>query len=407
MSKLSGSAPSQPLGAVATFVNGTSYDPQRLSESGTPIIRISNISDPQSSFIRTRELFEQKYLVTAGDVLVSWSASFKSIIWPGPSGILNQHIFKVTERNGHNRRYIRHAIENAFHEMRKKVVGIGMMHLRRADFIAQPIPTPSQKAQDAIADYLDWIESDQQGEEPELTHELYTQRTLVRQLSHIAASVKQLKLLRADIDASVVNFCRSTLASAETTKIPMGEIVSLREPHVTVNPSAEYTFAGVYSFGRGVFRGATRQGTTFSYTRLTQVHTGEFIYPKLMAWEGALGVVPPDCDGLVVSPEFPVFTVNTDRVLPEIIDMYFRSPAVWPGLAAISSGTNVRRRRLHPSAFLKYQMPLPAMSVQQKLRERLRQVATIKLLRQESAGPVEALLPAIIERVLTAKIVAC
>ena len=101
----------------------------------------------------------------------------------------------------------------------------------------------------------------------------------------------------------------------------------------------------------------------FAYPRLTRLRAGNFVYPKLMAWEGALGVVPVECEGLVVSTEFPVFEVNEDRVLTEVLDVYFRTPAVWPKLSGASTGTNVRRRRLNPADFLNYEMPLPSRSV--------------------------------------------
>jgi type I restriction enzyme S subunit len=88
-----------------------------------------------------------------------------------------------------------------------------------------------------------------------------------------------------------------------------------------------------------------------------------------MAWEGALGVVPPECDSLVVSPEFPVFEIDESQVLWETLDVYFRTPSVWPILSAASTGTNVRRRRLNPADFLSFEMPLPLMSTQLLLRE--------------------------------------
>lgn len=66
---------------------------------------------------------------------------------------------------------------------------------------------------------------------------------------------------------------------------------------VAVDGSVPYRFAGVYSFGRGVFPSVVKSGSEFSYERLSTVRTGDFIYPKLMAWEGALGVVPPEWDG--------------------------------------------------------------------------------------------------------------
>jgi hypothetical protein len=61
-----------------------------------------------------------------------------------------------------------------------------------------------------------------------------------------------------------------------------------------------------------------------------------------MAWEGAFGVVPPECDGCVVSTEFPVFEVLQDQVFPEVLDTYFRNLIVWPEISGASTGTNVR-----------------------------------------------------------------
>ena len=117
-----------------------------------------------------------------------------------------------------------------------------------------------------------------------------------------------------------------------------------------------------------------------------------------MAWEGALGVVPSSCKDLVVSPEFPVFEIDRGRMLPEIMDIYFRTPAVWPELAAISTGTNVRRRRLNPSAFLNFTMPAPSMDEQIRIREVKRQADEIKELEATSHVEFNGLMPSILDK---------
>jgi type I restriction enzyme S subunit len=53
----------------------------------------------------------------------------------------------------------------------------------------------------------------------------------------------------------------------------------------------------VYCFGRGVFLGQQRMGSEFAYRRLTRLNVNDFVYPKLVAWEGAFGMVPPKCSG--------------------------------------------------------------------------------------------------------------
>src|SRR5690242_6619588 len=111
-------------------------------------------------------------------------------MWPGQPGVLNQHIFKVTEREPHDRTYIRHAIEAAFDEMQRKVVGIGMMHLRRADFLGHEVPCPASDVQAAVGAYLNWVEASSTGPEPDLPEELSDQRAMVTQLRSVLNRVQ-------------------------------------------------------------------------------------------------------------------------------------------------------------------------------------------------------------------------
>jgi type I restriction enzyme S subunit len=178
----------------------------------------------------------------------------------------------------------------------------------------------------------------------------------------------------------------------------MRELVSLRRPDIEVRRDESYQFAGVYSFGRGVFRSVRRSGADFGYARLTRLHAGDFVYPKLMAWEGALGVVPPECDGCVVSPEFPVFQLDEARVLSEVLDVHSRTPTAWPAISGASTGTNVRRRRLNPQDFLSYRMPLPSRPTQMTLRAVKAEVDRLKAQQAGTAAELDALLPAILDR---------
>lgn len=234
------------------------------------------------------------------------------------------------------------------------------------------------------------------------TPDLTTQQDLVARLDALAEKTRQLEAHLDAVERDAQRLVRAYIfhpPGEQPTKRPMSELVSQRPPDVTVDGTVQYRFAGVYSFGRGVFPSVVKTGGEFAYERLSTVRAGDFTYPKLMAWEGALGVVPPECDGMVVSPEFPVFSINTDEVLPELLDIYFRTPEVWPGLAELSGGTNVRRRRLQPSAFLSYEMPVPSMATQLKLREVFRRTQLLKAKHTAIREANAALLPATLERV--------
>lgn len=177
------------------------------------------------------------------------------------------------------------------------------------------------------------------------------QQRIVAHVDAIAERISEVQKLRLNVVQEIEDLCRCLLFSgAEDKLVPMHELVSLRMPDVVVAPNESYSFAGVYSFGRGVFKSQKKTGAEFAYQKLTRLRCGDFIYPKLMAWEGAFGIVPQECDGCVVSPEFPVFTPT--KIASEILDVYFTTPRIWSEISKESTGTNVRRRRLNPKDFL-------------------------------------------------------
>ncbi len=224
------------------------------------------------------------------------------------------------------------------------------------------------------------------------------QRQIVAKIEHLAEKIDEVRKLREAVVSDANALCRSILVHSNSTRTPMRELVRWRKPDTDVSPTERYQFAGVYCFGRGVFRSDIKSGLDFCYRSLTRLNTGEFVYPKLMAWEGALAIVPPECDGCYVSPEFPVFEVATERVLPEVLDVYFRSPSVWGGLSTSSTGTNVRRRRMNPKDFLQYEFPLPDRPTQFQVRSVRAKVEHISAIREQNAIEFDALLPSILDK---------
>ena len=225
------------------------------------------------------------------------------------------------------------------------------------------------------------------------------QQRLVARIDAIVADVIAAKDLHDQVNAEADQLCRALLhGDPDAQPTPLRDLVSLRPPDVSVQADETYQFAGVYCFGRGVFVGERKTGLDFSYSKLTRLRPGNFVYPKLMAWEGAFGIVPPECGGLVVSTEFPVFELRADKVMPEVLDTYFRDPLLWPQIAGTSIGTNVRRRRLNPQQFLDHRIPLPSIATQVRLQKVSAEIDALKAAQAASRAELDALLPAILDR---------
>jgi type I restriction enzyme, S subunit len=228
----------------------------------------------------------------------------------------------------------------------------------------------------------------------------------VSYIERIAVKIEEAQSLRSESIKEIEKICRSLLfrsINGRSTSTKMKQLVELNKPDIIVQPDEMYYFAGVYSFGRGVFVGDKKLGSDFAYTRLSKLRSNQFVYPKLMAWEGALGTVPPECDGLFVSPEFLVFDVDEDQILPEVLDVFFRTPSVWPQLSAGSTGTNVRRKRLNATEFLDFEIPLPPMLVQREIREIKKQLLPLQELQAMTDIELKRLFPAILEKVFNSK----
>ncbi len=84
------------IGDLCEFFNGNGFRPPDWKSSGLPIIRIQNLNGSQS-FNYFDGTPEAKWIIEPGDLLFAWAGvkgvSFGPTIWPGPRGVLNQHIF--------------------------------------------------------------------------------------------------------------------------------------------------------------------------------------------------------------------------------------------------------------------------------------------------------------------------
>ncbi len=178
--------------------------------------------------------------------------------------------------------------------------------------------------------------------------------------------------------------------------VPLGEVLTPVYRQVDVVPIKNYQFAGTYSFGRGIFVGQIKDGSSIRSQRLFEIHADDFVYCKIMAWEGAFGLVPITAHKCVVSQAFCSFEINQVRLLPSFLSYYFRQEFVWKRIGAKSTGTNVRRRSLHPNTFLKAEIPLPPLSEQKRITARLEELSTkieeARGLRREAVEEAEALI---------------
>ncbi|MCT8665590.1 restriction endonuclease subunit S, partial [Glaesserella parasuis] len=82
------------LGEIATFYNGRAYKNTEFKVSGTPIVRIQNLTGEGKIVYSDLNLDENKY-IDYGDLIYAWSATFGPYIWKGEKSIYHYHIWKI------------------------------------------------------------------------------------------------------------------------------------------------------------------------------------------------------------------------------------------------------------------------------------------------------------------------
>lgn len=85
-----------------------------------------------------------KYLIKAGDVLFSWSATLTAMIWDSEDGLLNQHLFKVVPKAGITREFMLQSILKTLEEFKNLTTGSTMKHIQRGKLEQVYINVPTK-----------------------------------------------------------------------------------------------------------------------------------------------------------------------------------------------------------------------------------------------------------------------
>ena len=148
------------VGELVELVNGFPFTPGDWETDGKKIIRIQNLNNDKIGFNRTNRLVAEKYLVTKGDLLISWSGTLGVFEWSDEVSLLNQHIFKVNFKNNLiDKAYFKFVIKQALIELSGKTRGLGLKHLKKNQIDNYEFNLPPLDVQQISVNYLNKLQS--------------------------------------------------------------------------------------------------------------------------------------------------------------------------------------------------------------------------------------------------------
>lgn len=147
------------VGDLCDFINGNGFRPPDWKSSGLPIIRIQNLNG-STSFNYFDGAPNKKWIVEPGDLLFAWAGvkgvSFGPTIWPGPRGVLNQHIFRVVPQKGVDKYWLYLALQVTTRRIEANAHGFkaSLVHVQKDDITNQIVELPPLAEQRKIAEVL-------------------------------------------------------------------------------------------------------------------------------------------------------------------------------------------------------------------------------------------------------------
>lgn len=157
--------------------------------------------------------------------------------------------------------------------------------------------------------------------------------------------------------------------------VELGEVLHTQIDAVESAELETVNLAGVYGFARGLFKREPISPLDTTYKRFHRLNAGDFVISSPKAWEGAIARIPEEFDGWFLSPVFPTFRANPDRLNTRYLDWYCKREAVWTQLQGKAKGMGARRESVSPAQFLSLNIPLPTIDEQQCIVARLDQLA--------------------------------
>jgi type I restriction enzyme S subunit len=334
------------FGEVAQFINGMAFKPSDWGFEGLPIIRIQNLTGTNETFNYFSGEYQNKYLVSPGDILISWSASLGVFKWHGPQAVLNQHIFKVDVKPNVDSQYFYYTAINALETMKKEVHGSTMQHITKDRFDNLEILLPSLDEQRRIARILD-------------------QADRLRQLRRHARQLTDTFLQSVFIEMFEKNkghWERSAVQEVSKKIIDCKHYTPQYSDKGIPLIKTNDTTPGFFKFGNTVLVSPE------DYSKLTDVNVpqkGDIVFAR----EGSFGVASYINENrpYAIGQRTMIIRADSSKIDPIFLTYYINGPTCQKLLLQISMGTTVKRVNVGDVKDL--QVFLPPIELQKSFAE--------------------------------------
>jgi type I restriction enzyme, S subunit len=143
--------------------------------------------------------------------------------------------------------------------------------------------------------------------------------------------------------------------------VKIGKFLNKNTHQTIIENDKVYKRVTVKINNNGVMLRDTAQGNKIGIKRQFLVKEGQFIISKIDARNGAMGIIPKELDGAIVTNDFPTFNVDSESILPQFLLLLTTTKRFIEFAQTCSSGTT-NRQRIDMKKFLDVKIPLPPLN---------------------------------------------
>lgn len=167
-------------------------------------------------------------------------------------------------------------------------------------------------------------------------------------------------------DWNIKQIFNTSEINSKYTKHKINSVLTRIKAQMFVEKNVMYKRLTIRINNNGVYVRDVINGSHIKTKKQFYVSAGQLAISKIDARNGAFGIVPIDADGAIITGNFWVYDVNKDLANIKYLEMLLSSDKFTKSWEECSNGSG-NRLYLQEMKFLNYNIPLPALTIQNQL----------------------------------------
>ncbi|WP_280305299.1 restriction endonuclease subunit S [Nocardia neocaledoniensis] len=176
--------------------------------------------------------------------------------------------------------------------------------------------------------------------------------------------------------------------------VPLGDILVQDGQTERIVETENEKFLTIRLYGNGLVERVIGNGKTPKPFVGYRIKSGQFVYSRIDARNGAYGVVPAELDGAVCSKDFPKFDVDELRAEKNYLLRLVQTREFYRKVQDLSFGAT-NRQRVKEEEFLRLRIPLPPIGEQRRIAAILDHADALRAQRRKALAYLDELIQAI------------